>query len=431
MEKKWNLQDIRPAGERPKRPARRPRQQPDAQPHEEQEHATPSRTRTARPRTKRPLLIALLVFFLVITPGFVIGYLLDGAEITVYPRNREPNVNATFEAYREPQDGELSYEIMTLEAEGERQVRASGEEEVAEQATGEIEILNARETSERLIKNTRFESPEGLIYRITESVVVPAATADGPGTVRAEVFADQPGEEYNIGPSEFTIPGYREGGYDELYASITGRSTAPMQGGFEGLKYVIEDAELASAQESLHQELRNALSTRVTEERPAGFILFEPAITYAYESLPSTEAGEGMVTIKEKVSLNVPIFNAEEFASFIAAATIPGYENVPVRIDNPSALTFAYSATSTAATDIRNLDSFTFDLTGNPLVVWTFNAEELAADLSGAAKTALPSILSAYPAIERAEAVIRPFWKRSFPEDPESITITESIEQEG
>lgn len=402
--------------------------QRDSEPEHHVERPREKTTRARSKKGKRPLLVGLAALILVIVPGVAIGYLLDGAEITVNPKVREPNVNATFTAYSEPRDNDLAYETMTLEATGERQLRATGEAEVTEQATGEIVIQNTRETAERLIKNTRFETPDGLIFRITESVVVPAAEGGTPGTVRASVFADQPGEAYNIGPTTFTVPGYQEGGYDELFAAVTAESMAPMQGGFDGVTYTVDEAELAAAQESLHEELRGALIERAATERPAGFLLFDNSFAFTYESLPSVKAGEDMVTITEKALLHAPIFEEHAFASYVAAATIPGYENEPVRIENPEALSFAYAATTTATSDLRTLESFDFELTGTPKVVWTFDHAQLKEDLAGAAKTALPTVLGGYPAIERAEAVIRPFWKRSFPDNPDSITITESLE---
>ncbi|MEX0918171.1 MAG: hypothetical protein WDZ93_03370 [Candidatus Paceibacterota bacterium] len=428
MDKKWNLQDIRPAGgERRRRPAPKPREAAPAA-EEPQESRAPARKKTREPKNRKPILIALMVAVVILLPGFVIGYVLDGADITVHPRSHTPVINGTFEAAREAGAGELSYEVMTLEAEGERRVQATGEEEVSEQATGFIEIMNTRESSERLIKNTRFESPQGLIYRITESVVVPAATGDTPGTVRAEVFADEPGEEYNIGPATFTVPGYKEGGYTELFEAITARSTASMQGGYEGLSYIIGEEELASAQKSLYSELEEALRARVPEERPAGFILFDDAITFSYKSLPSTEAGDDLVTIKEQVSLHVPLFAEGEFAAHLADAGIPGYEDHAVRLEDADALTFAYtSATTTTSVDLRALDSITFSLEGTPRIVWTYDADQLKQDLVGAAKGALPNVLSGYPAIERAEAVIRPFWKRSFPKSADEIDIIEIV----
>src|SRR3990167_8540813 len=65
-----------------------------------------------------------------------------------------------------------------------------------------------------LTKNTRFEA-NGLIFRIQESATVPGYTvaADGTvtaGTVAAKVFADTPGEEGNIAPAQFTVPGLKD-----------------------------------------------------------------------------------------------------------------------------------------------------------------------------------------------------------------------------
>lgn len=434
MDKKWNLQDIRPAGERRKRTTRSRVEPVAAEPasaeRHEKEPAPSRKSRAARGSgrsSKKPFLLILVILAIILIPGFAIGFLLDGAQITVEPRVREPNVNGTFTAYREPRNEELSYEVMTLEAEGERQVPASGQEEVQEQASGQITIYNTLDTSERLIKNTRFKSPSGLIFRITESVVVPAASGDTPGSVQATVFADQPGEEYNIGPSDFTVPGYEEGGYTELFDAITARSAAAMTGGFDGVTFVVENDALAEAKESIHAELREALTERVEGERPAGFVMLDGSTSFSYESQPSVEAGEGMVTLKEKALLHVPLFEADAFAAQLAGATVPGYEGDPVRVNDLAALTFAYTASSTAATDIRTIESFDFTLAGKPLIVWSYDADALKRDLAGAAKTALPTVLGGYPAIERAEAVIRPFWKRSFPNDPSEIEIEEVL----
>ncbi|MEX0931006.1 MAG: hypothetical protein WDZ68_01795 [Candidatus Paceibacterota bacterium] len=429
MDKKWNLQDIRPAGERrPKRTVVNPPQDVVTDVQRPEKKVDKIFAKSAK-KSRRSLIIGLIAIFLILIPFFVIGFLLDGAKVTAYPKTREIDVNTTLEAYAEQNADELSYEVMTLEAEGERQVRATGEEEVQEQAQGQIVISNTRTTSERLVKNTRFESSNGLIFKISESAVIPAATTDDEGTVvsgtvTAQVFADETGEEYNIGPSEFTVPGYAEGGFTDLFESVTAKSNTTMQGGFEGITYIIDDAELATAKESLHAELKDALRTRVSEERPAGFIFFDSAITYSTESLPSSQSGDDMVTIKEKVLLHAPIFKESEFASFLAAATLPRYEMEPVQIEDPSVLSFGYTATSTQETDLRAFDSISFNLTGNPLIVWTFNEENLKADLANTAKTELSTVLSNYPAVERADAVIRPFWKRTFPKNTEEIDIT-------
>ena len=433
MDKKWNLQDIKPnsAPARKKRAPEAKKAAPEkSEPTETKVSNWSNNTKSSKKGKKSHLLTAIIIFLVIIAGGFGVSALMDGAKVTVFPRHREPTVNAVFTAYQEPAAGELGYEIMTLEADGERQVAATGEEEVTEQATGEITIYKTTEGEERLIKNTRFRSPEGNIYRITESAVVPGGTEADPGSITASVFADEAGEEYNLeGTVRFDVPGFEEGGFTELFESIYAENSTPITGGFDGPRFIVEETELESSLSDLHEELEQALLGRVGEEKPAGFVVFDDAITFNYQSLQSEQAGEGQVILKERVRLQVPIFSESDFASFVARNTIPGYEGEPVRLDRVENLTFTYSATSTESSSLSTVSSVAFRLTGEPQLVWTFDEEQLKSDLAGSARTALNTILGGYPAIERASAVVRPVWKRSFPENVDDITIEESLEE--
>lgn len=449
MEKKWNLQDIKPASPKRRRPVNkeevlniRDGEIEKAESITKQESEESDQTdnyqvqiENGNHKKRNQLLVAFIVFFVVVAGGFIASFLSGGAIVTVEPRHREPNVNAAFEAFRTPKVGELSYEIMRLEAEGERQVSATGQEEVKELATGKITIYKNTPGAERLIKNTRFESPNGLVFRITESVVVPGAAENSsgetvPGSIRADVFADDIGENYNLlAGTSFTVPGFKEGGYDELYNSISAKNETDFTGGFEGVKFIIDDKELETTKQALQMELRDSLLGRVAEEKPSGFVVFDEAITFTYESLPAVEYGDNLATIKEKALLQIPIFKEEAFATYIGEATVPGYEKEPVRIDNLPEIKFSYTSATTTNSDIGNYDSISFKLAGKPQLVWTFDEGKLATDLLGAPKTALINILGAYPAIEKAEAVVKPFWKRTFPTDIDEIEIIEKIER--
>lgn len=435
MTQKWNLQDIRPATPRKRRiPAENgapvAQERPIEKPKEEAEEAMSIRIVDGNKKKNKSLLYALVIFVLVVGGGLLASAFMGGADVTVYPKHREPNVNAVFEAKKIATADELPYEIMTLEAEGERQVTASGEEMVTSQAVGTIFIYNAQQTEPiRLVTNTRFESPDGLIFKIKDPAIVPGYTMEGdkkvPGVTTAEVYADEVGEEYNIGPSRFTVPGFKG---EPEYSTIYAESTSGFTGGFNGMKFIIDDAELQVAQQALRTELRNSLLERVAAEKPAGFVMFHDSVTFTYESLPSVEYGENLATIKEKVLLRVPLFKEDTFAAFIAQATIPGYDKAPVRISDHSTFTFSYTDATTTSSDISNATSLSFNLTGKPQIIWTYDAEKLKADLVNANKTALTSILGSYPAIERANAVIRPFWKTKFPTKIDEIEIIEVIE---
>lgn len=433
-DKKWNLQDIKPASPRRRRSTPPPpaAKRPVEPTEDDVVHIG---IENGRQKNRSHLIIALVVFFLIVGGGVVASYLMAGADVTVYPKHRTPTINATFEAFKTPQVDELSYEILTLEADGERQVTATGQTEVTEQATGILTVFKDTPGAERLIKNTRFESPDGLIFRISESVVVPGAVTDAegelqPGQIQAEVFAENAGEEYNLeAGTRFTIPGFAEGGFTDLFENMYAENEASFTGGFDGMRFTIDEAELDTATQALHTELRDALLSRVSEERPADMVLFEDAITFTYESQPAIEYGDDLATIREKAILRVPLFRENDFANYLATASIPGHEDEPVRIEDLGVLSFSYTSATTSASNISNSDLLSFELVGKPRLIWAYDQEQLRADLLGAPKTAINTVIGGYPAVQKVTASIRPFWRQSFPTDLNEITVTEVIEE--
>lgn len=442
MAQKWNLQDIVPpdrSGSQKRRPvqsrgSQRPAERREADPSaspDESEPLTRIEIVDGRLSRMRRAIFIAVAFAIIIFIGLSITILLSGAEITVFPKNRSTTISATFTAKQQPGVGDLSYELLTIEEEGEERVTASGEEEVSERASGIIKIFNEFSSNpQRLIKNTRFESPDGLVYRISDSIVVPGYIKDAegliiPGSITAEVFADGPGESYNITETRFTVPGLKGSEqYEKIYAETT---VDGITGGFEGMKFIIDENELATKRQELQTELRDTLLSKIQDERPTGFVLYEDSITFTFESLPATEAGGKAAVLHERARLHVPLFNASSFAEHLAQNAVAGYEDEPVRLEDPYTLTFSYPESITGE-DVVSQNEMTFNLNGNVKIIWVYDEEMLKNDLLGISKNAIPTVLSGYPAIERAEAVVRPFWKQAFPEDEAEISITEVLE---
>jgi hypothetical protein len=453
MSQKWNLQDIRPATPRPPR-APMPQGDGERVPISRPAYMNVEQRRTPEPtldirnddeadripiidgkkKSHWQLLTGIVIIALVIGAGLVIGVATGGAKITIHPKVREMNVNAEFTAYTEKKPGELSYEVMTLDASGERQVKATGQSTTTTQATGEIEITKTTPGTQRLIKNTRFQTTDGLIFRIQESVLIPGAVTDktgksAPGSIRAQVFADEAGEKYNLpAGTKMMVPGFKEGNETELYNAIIATNAMAFSGGFSGPKFTINEDELNTAKQSLQLELRNSLLEKMKAQRPADFTTFDSAVSLTYTTLPPTQYGDNLVTIKEQALLQIPLFKNADFASFVASKTITGYENEPVRIDNLQNLTFTYSSATTSQSNIANLKQFDFKITGVPKIVWTFDSEKMKTELLGKDKTAFLTVLKGYTGIEDgSKAEVRPFWKRSFPTNLKDITIIEDL----
>lgn len=378
-----------------------------------------------RTRTKA-WVVTIAVLAIAVCGGLFATVALGGAEVTVYPKHREVSVSATFTGTLKPGPNDLGYELLSLAEEGEKRVTATGQEKVTTKATGKITVYNSYSTApQRLIKNTRFESTDGFIFRVSESIVVPGykKKTDGgiePGSIQATVFADGTGDTYNLSATRFTIPGLKGSEqFDKVYAE----SKETFTGGFDGMKYIINEQELATAKQALHQELRDTLLKKLETTKPNGYVFYEPSITFAYNTLPATDAGPQTVVIKEQARLLAPLFKMDSFATRIAKQTVPGYTNEAVRVIDPSTLTFSYTSSSTD--DISTKDSLDFTLNGKATLVWVFDSEKLRNDFKGVGKTALPTVISAYPGIEKAEVKIKPFWKTSFPTDVSEIRIVE------
>jgi hypothetical protein len=439
MNQKWNLQDIRPAEPRKNRSAMRPTERPSMtqgvnQPRPVEREEIPNIViEDGTKKDSRRIVVAVILFFVIVGGALGISAVLGKTELTVHPEFREPNISSEFIAYPDKRSDSLSYEIITLEATSESQIAASGEIQVQEQTKGVIEIIKTTPGAERLIANTRFRTPEGLVFRIAQPVVVPGAITDNsgtsvPGSIQAEVVADKIGEEYNIAAGvRFDVPGFEESGLNDLYKAIYAQSRDAFTGGFDGPQFKIDEASLATARQALQVALRNQLLERVEKEKPTGFVTFPGAVAITYNQLPAVEYGEDLVTIREQAILQVPLFKASEFGSFLAKEAVATYSGGPVRVDDISTLTFEYTAASTSFSVIANEPSLSFRLTGKPLLIWEYDAEKLRTDLAGLPKTAINNAITAYPAIKGAKVSVTPFWKRSFPSDPQDIVVIEEL----
>ncbi len=126
-------------------------------------------------------------------------------------------------------------------------------------ASGPITIFNTSGNSWPLVEKTRFQTDEGIVFRISTPVTVPPATIEGPGTVEVFVIADQldaygsiVGERGNIEPSRFFLPGLRESSKSVVFAE----NKEPMKGGVTDFVTFISGEDIEGARKKLDDKLR-------------------------------------------------------------------------------------------------------------------------------------------------------------------------------
>lgn len=353
-----------------------------------------------------------------------VSLIFSGSKVVVTPKQKDVNVNGEFTAVREPITGQLAYDVVKIKRTAGKSVTSNGIENVEEKASGSILVFNDFSTkSQRLVTNTRFETPKGLVYRIHKAVIIPGQKkgSDGrliPGSVEVKVYADESGEKYNIDLTDFTIPGFKG---TPQYKGFYARSKTSMTGGFSGEKTVVDSDTLQKVTNDLEDILKQQLADEARSAKPNDFVLLKGAVFFVYDKPVITDDGKDKARVDLTGKAYAVIFKDTDLAQHIVAETVADYNNELVMLESTDNLSFKLAKDATF--DPTANEPIIFDLKGSARAVWVFDEKKLAKDLSGRSKDALPTILSGYPGIKEAEVILRPFWKQTFPNDPNKISI--------
>ena len=442
------MQDMTPRGERGDRsirnipvpsghrPARSPaplleKTQPEDpnQPMYEEDFSNPP-PRQPRRRSgffgSRFFWVLVVVVVVCAAIGLLMSTLFVGATVTVTPRSATVTAPATIEAQINAPAGTLPYQVVNSSRTASTTVPATGTKEVSLSASGVMTIYNAYSTaSQELVATTRFAAPDGKIYRIHSNVTVPGAkkAADGtltPGTITATVYADKPGADYNRSAStQFTIPGFQgTPKYTKFYA------VAPsIGGGVVGMQPAVAQTDLATAQQALRQGLSSAMNAMVQTQIPKAYIAIPGTLNVTYDDIIQTPGSNGTAVLSQTANASADVVGAEDLASAIARQTVQGYAGEAVNFADPTQISLALAASSSATGII------TLKLSGTPKLVWQFDPNALTQALAGKPKAQFETILKSFaPALSCSTATpcqanIRPFWSSTFPSNSSKISV--------
>ncbi|NIA18369.1 MAG: hypothetical protein GWO79_00615, partial [Actinobacteria bacterium] len=181
--------------------------------------------------------------------------------ITVVPAQERISNNLIVDIYDEGKNNALSPgavfgAVERVEIEKTKNYSATGSEIIGEETTGKVVIINNYSKNQPLVATTRLLSADNKLFRLKNTINVPAG-----GTVEAEVYADEPGQDMAIGPSKFTIPGLWAGLQDKIYAE----SKEPMQYR-QNAKNSITQSDIDAGLRDLRKSLLAAAEKEVGEK---------------------------------------------------------------------------------------------------------------------------------------------------------------------
>jgi len=327
---------------------------------------------------------------------------------------------------------DISFEVLTVKQSLGEAVEAGEEKEVSQKATGKIIIYNNYSSApQRLINNTRFEANNGKIYRINSSIIVPGTTKVAgktlPGSIEATVFADQPGEAFNLKLSDlagdFKIPGFKG---DIRYQSFYARLKDDIVGGFIGKQRVVAENLRKETEEIIKAKLKEQLLKELYAVKPENYIIFKDAYNIDYKNLPDTAVDSNMAKINIEGTINGIVFNNLKLSKYFSNKKITGFDNLPTEIIPDEDLTVNFTGADT--TGLWKNKILSLKINGNAIIKWTYDAETIKKDLAGKKESDLKGLSSRYRAsVSSIKVVFRPVWTRYFPDNINKIKVIEEI----
>ena len=375
--------------------------------------------KTKKSRFIFKLIISFLILILLGAFGYVALNRVSTAVVNISPYKETLIVDSRLRARANTTTDGLPFEIAQLSAEESGLVIATGISSGGQYASGKITVYNNYSNApQKLIANTRFQTSDGKVYRIKGAISVP-----GMGVLEATVYADQAGEEYNIGPADFTLPGLKGG---PRFEKVFAKSKSAMFGGSSGNSRIVKKEDIDIAREPINEKIKNPLTEMLSKQKPEGYVLFADAVKIEYAENPDNpkvgdSSGRSM-TFKTKGSATGYLFKKDALAKALAEDnagnfTVRNPKNDPMAINNMEALDF-----SLISADAKNKE-ITVRLKGNADFVWVVDTAKLLEEIINYKGKDYTSVFQNYPAISKAAIVQSPKWWPRFPKDKSKINI--------
>lgn len=360
------------------------------------------------------------IFTVVILAGGagLLTYVFDRATVTIIPKHQDIDVHKTLLLSVEG-DG-VPFIVASSSMSKTKSLSLSESKKVEAKASGNIVIYNKYDSEpQKLIKNTRFESSNGKIYRINQSVTVPGMKGDIPGSVEVTVYADSYGADYNSSPTDFTIPGFKG---TPRYTGFYARSNGSITGGSSGNVSLASLSDINAAKDELALELAQSIKAELGKVKKEGYSGLYSAIAVEYVD-NEQDLLQGVTSVYEVTATGYLMLADSAQLAKALAQDIRKYQGEDVRLGYDEALTYTTKDTAKIAKD-RSIEVL---VAGSPRIIWTTPNAAIKEMLAGKKRDEFQPLMRTVESVEGGEISFSPLWLSSFPADPDKIAVVESL----
>lgn len=363
------------------------------------------------------------LFALIILVFVSLHFFFAKAEIEIAPKTQPFNFSETVTAdintvSANPEQSLIPGIIFEIEKEVAEEFQATAA--ILKRAEGKIRIYNNFTTqTETWLKSTRFVSSEGKLFLSKDAIRVPGAALKN-GRIEASfvdvpVIAAEGGQEYNIGPSNFSIAAFLG---TARYTQYHGESSESMSGG--GAFHKVSKEDLDRAEALLMEEAKNESEAELAGKIPDGFVFLKESVrseTLEKSSSAEVDQETDKFEFRIKTKASILSFKLEDLKGIAEHFVVSQLE--PGKTFYKEGLRTEYQFQAFNSDELRLLVL----LSGSAKIYSELDLNSLKRSLVGKYLSEAKILLNNQEELSRAQIRLFPFWRNSLPSKLEKIEI--------
>ncbi len=354
--------------------------------------------------------------FLALTAGVValVAYIVFArAEVVVMSNQEEVSANFIVDVARKPVDNEVKGDVFEATETFTQTFPSASVVTVETHAEGKVKISSTLFRPQTLVATTRLLTPEGDLFRIKKTVVVPAN-----GSVEVDAFADDSTQTGDFGALSFTIPGLNP----DTRRHFTVETVGPMLAAKKDIRMVTK-TDIESAGEVLTEKLTASLTENLRAKAKEAGAPTDGELITIEKTAQVTDVPVGSEAPEFSVTVTLRATGAfYDRAAFDARVRSSLVERIPVERD----LARVDDASVTREVEKKDLVAgrVNVQVVAKGMSVMSAKAPALdPAKLTNITTESAKQYLERLEGVSSASVRARPFWTHRMPNVASHITI--------
>ena len=377
--------------------------------------------------------VLLVVFY------FAAMYFFTSATVTLFATGTKVNIDTTFTVdpaltASNQAKAVIAGQAVSVSKDLTGPFVPTGKKDAGTKASGTITAYNEYDTSPHaLVTGTRFQAPDGKIFRTKSDSTVPGATVGLSGgqlvltpgkSDPIPVEADAAGDGYNEAPAKYTIPGYSGAMQTKIYGQ-----GAQMTGGTTKTVTITAQGDVDTEQAALLSGDKDGSTRDLTSRVPSGYVALtasQSAVVTSVSPSPTVGAAGDTGTLTLKVTYSVLAVKKADYQ-----ALIQSQEQTQVGAQNQVYDDGIGAAQVTTAGDKTSSGTQVFHFTTEAYSGTKLDKTAIVTKLKGQRFGDAKNTATGLPGVTRADINISPAWVSKLPSRADKITITIQVAAAG